>query len=85
MRHARPAALDRLEDLLTALRGLDGLAERSRGVFYRRSRAFLHFHEEGDALYADLRGAADFDRHDVTAPPGRRAFLREVRRRLDTD
>ena len=23
-----------------------GLAERSRGVFYRRSRAFLHFHED---------------------------------------
>ncbi len=55
MRHATPAALDRLEPLLNELRTLSALKERSRGTFYRGSRAFLHFHEHGGALFADLR------------------------------
>jgi len=80
MRHARPEDLDRLDGLLTALRALE-LAERSRGVFYRRSRAFLHFHEDAGGLFADVRGDADFDRFEVTTAAQRRAFLAEVRRR----
>jgi hypothetical protein len=80
MRHARPEDLDRLDDLLTSLRALP-LVERTRGVFYRRSRAFLHFHEHDGALFADIRGDADFDRFGVTAAARRRAFLAEVRRR----
>jgi len=34
------------------------LRERSRGVFYLRSRAFLHFHEDPKGLFADLRTGA---------------------------
>ena len=29
--------------------------EKSPGVFYRSRRAFLHFHEDGDDIYADVR------------------------------
>lgn len=80
MRHARAADLDRLNDLLAALRALP-MTERSRGVFYRRSRAFLHFHEDAGGLFADIRGEADFDRFEVTTPQQRRTFLAEARRR----
>lgn len=82
MRHARPAALDRLETLIAALREIDGLVEKSRGVFYTRGRAFVHFHEDGEGLFADIHGDDDFDRFEVTAASAQHAFLREARRRL---
>ena len=57
MRHARPAALDQLEPLLARLRAIEGLKEKSRGVFYRGAKAFLHFHEDPAGLFADIRAA----------------------------
>ncbi|MET0273059.1 MAG: hypothetical protein ABW360_08720 [Phenylobacterium sp.] len=78
MRHARDQDLDRLEDLLVRLRALPGLVEKKRGVFYRRSRAFLHFHEDPKGLFADIGD----DRFDVTEEPGRLALLRAVAERL---
>jgi hypothetical protein len=78
MRHARDIDLDRLEDLLVRLRALPGLVEKKRGVFYRKGRAFLHFHEDPKGLFADLGD----DRIDVTAEPGRQALLALVSERL---
>jgi len=66
MKHAGPAALDRLEPLLKQLRARDGLKEKSRGCFYLGGRGFLHFHEHGnDELYADIRRGGDFVRLPV--------------------
>jgi len=63
VKHAGPAALDQLERLLVQLRAVPGLKETSRGVFYRRSRAFLHFHEDPAGLFADIRNRdGGFDR-----------------------
>ncbi|WP_430418779.1 hypothetical protein [Phenylobacterium sp.] len=75
MKHAGAAALDQLETLLNALRAVPSLRETSRGVFYRRGRAFLHFHEDPRGLFADLRDGPDFERFDVTDPAGRDALL----------
>ena len=63
---------------------LPGLKEKSRGVFYRKGRAFLHFHEDPKGLFADVRDAAgrDFDRIDVTEEPGRRALMAAATARL---
>jgi len=55
MKHAGPAALARLDDLLTPLRRYRALVEKRPGVFYRRGRAFLHFHEDPAGLFADIR------------------------------
>lgn len=87
MRHARPPALDRLEPLLTQLRSLAGLKEKSRGVFYWKSKAFLHFHEDPAGLFADVRDASgqDFDRFKVDEAAGARALLEAVRARLEHD
>ena len=65
MRHARPAALDELEPLLRQIRALPGLTEKVRGVFYRKSKAFLHFHEDPAGLFADARLGENFDRFRV--------------------
>jgi hypothetical protein len=72
VRHARAQDLDRLEPLLARLRAFDALKERSRGVFYLRSRAFLHFHEDPAGLFADIRAAdgRNFERIKVDDAAG---------------
>lgn len=84
MRHARQDALDTLEPLLGTLRALPGLVEKSRGVFYRKSKSFLHFHEDPKGLFADLRvsAAGDFERIDVTEDAGRSALVAAVEAQL---
>ena len=63
MRHVNEADLDRLEPLLSELRTIEALRERKRGTFTLKSRAFLHFHADGDELLADVRLIDDFERH----------------------
>lgn len=83
MKHASAAALDLLEPLLADVRALPGLVERSRGVFYRRGRAFLHSHEDPKGLFADLRdaGGENFERIDVTVEVGRLRLVAAARAR----
>jgi hypothetical protein len=82
MKHAGPDALDRLEPLLRELRTRPGLKEKSRGAFYRGSRALLHFHEHGDELYADVRLRDDFERFPATTAADRKSLLSLVDRAL---
>lgn len=80
MRHITDPMLDRIEPLLAELRTVPGLVERKRGVFYLRSRAFLHFHEDGDDVYADVRlDGQDFDRMRTMTARERTALLKGVR------
>jgi hypothetical protein len=79
MRHATPGALDQLEPLLAQLRLVPGLVEKSRGVFYRKSRAFLHFHEDPSGLHADVRFGDDFERVRVESDAEQRALLSRIR------
>lgn len=78
MRHATEADLDRVEDLLGRLRGVDGIVERKRGNFQRGPRAFLHFHEDGEDMYADVRLADDFVRRRVTSVAEQDALVAEI-------
>ena len=82
MRHATPSALDDLGDLLASLRSLPGLTEKNRGTFYRRSKAFLHFHEDPAGLFADVRFTDDFERLRVSTKAERAALLRRVKSAL---
>ena len=79
MRHARDEALDALEPLLAQIRVTDGLTERKRGVFYRKSSAFLHFHEDPAGFFADVKTGPAWQRVPATTPADRRALLRLVR------
>ena len=73
MKHAGSAALDQLEPLLERIRAIAALRETSRGVFYLKSKAFLHFHEDPAGLFVDIRCAdgRDFERFNVDEPAGR--------------
>jgi len=64
VKHAGAAVLDQLEPLLDRIRARGVLREKSRGIFYLRSRAYLHFHEDPAGVFVDIRAAdgKDFDR-----------------------
>ncbi len=83
MRHITPDNLDRLSAMLGDLRKTPGLQEKKPGVFYRKSRAFLHFHEDPKGLFADLRlSGVDFDRFEVTSRAEQRALVKKIRAAL---
>jgi hypothetical protein len=84
VRHARADALDGLEPLLESLRALPGLREKSRGVFYRGSIAFLHFHEDPTGIHADVRLDGSFERFRAQTQKERAALLRTVEAALAT-
>lgn len=85
MKHAGPDALDALEPLLGKVRAAPALIERKRGIFYRGGVAFLHFHEDPEGLFADLKVGRAFERHRVSTTPERRAFLATFQRHIAGD
>jgi len=82
MKHAGAAALDALEPVLTQIRALEGLKEKSRGAFYRKSKGFLHFHEDPAGMFADLKKGDDFVRMPVNTRAEIAALVRETKRAL---
>ena len=66
------------------LRGYPELTERSRGTFYKKSQAFLHFHEDPAGLFADVRlsPGGDFTRLRVSTKAEQRALVGAIRRAL---
>lgn len=82
MRHATAHTLDALEPLLDELRAVEGLRERKRGTFYRKSQALLHFHEDPAGTFADLKRDGEWERHRVDAAGERHALLKRVRAAL---
>lgn len=90
MAHASPEALQPLLPLLRQLREIKGLKEKQPGIFYLRSNAFLHFHDEQGTLYADLKkaGGMGFERYALDTPPQQRKLVDDAKRRaakLDED
>lgn len=59
MRHATLETFQEIELLLEELRSVPGLVEKRPGIFYRRSKAFLHFHEDPSGLHPDVRFTQD--------------------------
>lgn len=75
MKHATAETLAQLTDLLTQLRAVPGLVEKRPGVFYRKGRAFLHFHEDPAGLFADVRPGEEWVRVEVGDAAGRAALM----------
>ena len=76
---AAPAARDQ---------GREGNA--ARDVFHARRDAFIHFHDEGGVLHADLKkpGGSGFDRFPLATPAEQRKLVDEAKlraRRLDDE
>jgi hypothetical protein len=82
MKHAGAKALQGLSDLLDQIRQRQGLKERKLGIFYRKSKSFLHFHEDPAGIFADLTEGDTFDRYPVNSAKDRRALLAAIDRIL---
>ena len=82
MRHAGAVALHGLSELLEQIRVREGIKEKSLGIFYRRSKAFLHFHEDPAGLFADLSVGAQFERYPVNTKNEWKALLAAIDRAL---
>jgi len=79
MKHADDTTLDALEHMLLHLRRLDGIREKKRGLFYRKSQAFLHFHDDPRGIFADVRSDTGWLRRRVSTRAERRRFLQLVK------
>lgn len=80
MKHATATGLDALEPLLEQLRAIDGLTERRRGTFYRKSTPFLHFHEDPPGFFADLKTGPEWQRLPATTARERRTVVATVKK-----
>ena len=83
MKHASAETLRHIEHLLVEVRACVGLVERKPGVFYFRSRAFLHFHEDPSGVFADVRVSDSFERINVDSRTGQAHLLSMIRRALE--
>jgi hypothetical protein len=59
------------------------LVEKSGGVFYRKSQAFLHFHEDPSGVHADVRTGEEFERFRAETASEQAALLALIRTVLD--
>ena len=78
MKHATPPALAELKALIGDLRKLPGVTERRPAIFYAKGKALLHFHEDPDGLFADIKGNEDWERFAVNTVRERTAFLKRA-------
>ena len=83
MKHAGPVTLASLAPLLRQLRSVDGLTERKPGVFYLRSQAFLHFHEDPAGIFVDVKlDGSSFERLALRTAADRADLHKKVAQRV---
>jgi hypothetical protein len=81
MKHATEATLLGLTSLLDELRKRP-MKEKKLGIFYVKSKSFLHFHEDPAGLFADLRVGDEFERFPVNTKVEQAELLKAVDRAL---
>jgi hypothetical protein len=82
MAHCPYERLADLETLFDDVRAWAGIREPKPGIFYCKSKPFLHFHIKDDARWADVRSAGAWERIDAPAPlAGKRmqAFAKRIK------
>lgn len=78
MKHAGSETLSRIEPLLARLRKIEKIKEKKPGVFYRGAKAFAHFHEDPQGIFADLWVSPDWQRFKVDSEKDQDLFLKAV-------
>ena len=84
MKHAGHTTLELLEPFLAQLRQRHPqLREKSNGLFYVKSKAYLHFHEDPAGIFADVKlDLVEFERFRATTEKEQRALLARIDRSL---
>ena len=83
MSRPAPETFDSVEPMLAELRRYPQLTEKSRGVFYIKSKAFLHFHGKPGDVVADVKTAGDWTRLPVNTDKERNRALDMVEAHLN--
>ena len=55
MSHCKPEQLSDVEIVLDEIKKFDLIKEKKKGVFYLKSKAFLHFHVKENKLLLPLK------------------------------
>jgi len=87
MRHVQESDLERLSAFLQDLDALcaktTALKVRKKGVYYLKSKAFLHFHEDDGDLFADVKlDGITFDRFNVSRRSDQHQLLKAIKGKL---
>jgi len=83
MRHATDETIKALAPLLSKIRNISPLKEKKPGVYYLKSKAFLHFHEHEGEIFADVRlNPPDFDRLPATTKAEQSRLLKGIQEHL---
>jgi hypothetical protein len=82
MKHASAATVQQMSDLLDQIRQRHGLNEKKLGIFYRKSKAFLHFHEDPAGIFADISDGNQFCRYPANTAKQRHVLLTAIDRSL---
>jgi hypothetical protein len=69
MAHAKPSDLADIAALLTKIRGIPLLKEKSPGCFYHKSKGVLHFHVKDARRYAHVFDGKDWQEIDIKPAP----------------
>ena len=76
--------LERLAPLLAVLRASPALTEVRPAAFHLDSRDFLHFHDEADGLFADVRLTKGRVRLPVATPAEQAELLDRIEAQLSS-
>ena len=83
MKHAGRDTLSRLMPLLIELRKRAALREKAAGVFYLKSKAFLHFHDDPAGIFADVKlDLKTYSRVRATTITEQKTLLRRIEKSL---
>ena len=83
MKHASSTTLAGISALLDQIRLRAGIKEKKLGIFYRKSKSFLHFHEDPAGLFADLSVGAEFARYPVNTKKECGVLIQAINRTLN--
>jgi hypothetical protein len=74
-----------LEDVFKEIRKLESVQEKEVGIFYLKSKGFLHFHLKDGKRWADVRNGDDWGTQlnlPIRAPrSAKQRFLAEIKAR----
>lgn len=69
MAHAKPDDLKDISSLLSEIRNLDSLKEKSMGCFYFKSKGVLHFHVQKGRRFAHVFDGSGWKEVDLPSNP----------------
>lgn len=81
MGHTKPEMLKDLKNELESIRKLEGIREKSFGVFYLKSIPFMHFHDKDGERWADVKTPLGYKKIPISfdaLASKRKSFLKEI-------